>query len=58
MFTEEDPSGEEINIYVKFSISACNAFGKGVKIRTKVRRIAAKNEKNTAFHQQQTFSGH
>ena len=55
MFSEEDSSCKEIDMYVKLFLSTCNAFSKEAKNRTKERRIAAKNEENTFFSSTTNF---
>ena len=55
MFSEEDLSGKEIDIYVKF-LPVCNAFNKAVNKFNKERRIAAKNEESTFFIINHSFS--
>ena len=49
MFSKEDSSGDEIYIYVKLFLYACNAFSKGVKNRKKREGLPQKNEETTFF---------
>ena len=55
MFSEEDSSADEIDIYVKLFLSAYNAFGKAVKNLNKREKDCSKKKKPLSFHQQQTF---
>ena len=57
MFSEEDSSGEEVDIYVKLFLFACNAFSKVVKNVNKrgkdEKDCSKKMKKSLSFHQQQ-----
>ena len=48
MFSPEDTSGDKIDIYIMLFLSACNAFGKAVKVWNKIGRIT-KNEETAVF---------
>ena len=53
MFSEVNSSCEEIDIYVKLFMSACNAFGTTIQKLKKVIRVwADKLKKMLPFHQQ------
>ena len=49
MFSEEDSSGDEIDMYTMLFLSSCNALGNVLKFRTKKIRITAKNEETAFF---------
>ena len=56
MFSEEDSSGEKIDIYVKMFLPACNAFGKAVKNSNEREKDCNKNnEENTFFSSTTNF---
>ena len=57
MFSEEDSSGDKIDIYTKLFLSACNSYGKAVKNSNKREKDCSKTMKKPfSCHQQQTFS--
>ena len=57
MFSEEDSSCEEINLYVKLFLSACNAFSKAVnKLNKGEKSCSKKRAKRFIFISNNVFS--
>ena len=55
MISEEELSGEEIDIYVKLFLSACIPFGKAVKKSNKREKDFSKKSKEHAYSSSTNF---